>query len=78
LVNKSFSGLVKFAIIAEYKSEVIESTYTIYGIFKKNRTLMNLLYHLKGVSPKPPYISIVIPVMSFSKSNLTISQTGIA
>jgi len=40
-------------LIAEYKSEVIDSTYTIYGISKKSRTSMDLLYYLKGVSLKP-------------------------
>ena len=28
-----------FLFIAEYKSEVIDSTYTMYGIFKKKQDL---------------------------------------
>ena len=73
----SFLAFKFSPIIAEYKSEVIDSTYTIYGISrKKSRTSIDLLYHLKGVSSKPPYILIVIPVMFFSKSNLIIPQCG--
>jgi hypothetical protein len=39
--KQKFFGFVKFAIIAVYKSEVIDRPYTIYGISKKSRIIFN-------------------------------------
>jgi len=67
-----------FLFIAEYKSEVIDSTYTIYGIFKKKQDLDVPALSLKRGILKTSYISIVIPVMSFTKSNLIFSHVGLS
>ena len=77
MVNKSFSGFVKFGIIAAYESFGMNGAYTIYGGFRKRgRVILNPAPRFCSVAIILIHSSIfiLIPVISLSTKNFTLSH----